>query len=92
MIARFIGGIAIGISTVAAPALYLREIAAPREQLAGMFQFNIVFGILVAFLSNYLLTGWVRTAWHWMLGVMAIPSVLYTRMLSVRYPRVRGGC
>ena len=79
MIARFLGGIAIGISTVAAP-LYIAEIAPPerRGRLAGMFQFNIVFGILVAFLSNALLSGIGENAWRWMLGVMAIPSMIYT--------------
>src|SRR5437879_10013977 len=56
IVARFIGGLGIGISTVAAP-LYISEIAPPayRGRLAGMFQFNIVFGILIAFLSNALL-------------------------------------
>lgn len=79
MIARFIGGLAIGISTVAAP-LYISEISPPekRGRLAGMFQFNIVFGILVAFLSNYLLSGFGENSWRWMLGIMGIPSVLYT--------------
>jgi len=58
IVARFIGGIGIGISTVVAP-LYISEIAPParRGQLAGMFQFNIVFGIVIAFLSNWLLSG-----------------------------------
>ncbi|MEK7951103.1 sugar porter family MFS transporter [Luteolibacter soli] len=79
MVARFIGGIAIGISTVAAP-LYISEISPPahRGRLAGMFQFNIVFGILVAFGSNYLLAGLGENSWRWMLGVMAVPSVIYT--------------
>lgn len=79
MAARFLGGIAIGVSTVAAP-LYIAEISPPdrRGRLAGMFQFNIVFGILVAFLSNYLLAGLGEGAWRWMLGVMAVPSVVYT--------------
>lgn len=79
MAARFIGGIAIGISTVAAP-LYISEIspARSRGRLAGMFQFNIVFGILIAFLSNYLLEDLGENAWRWMLGVMAIPSLAYT--------------
>jgi MFS transporter, SP family, arabinose:H+ symporter len=79
MVARFLGGIAIGISTVAAP-LYISEISPPesRGRLAGMFQFNIVFGILVAFLSNYLLARLGENAWRWMLGIMAVPSVLYT--------------
>ncbi len=77
--ARFIGGLGIGISTVAAP-LYISEIAPPshRGRLAGMFQFNIVFGILVAFASNAALAGIGANAWRWMLGVAAIPSIVYT--------------
>ena len=79
MIARFIGGLGIGISTVAAP-LYISEISPPqyRGRLAGMFQFNIVFGILIAFLSNYLLGGVGEHAWRWMMGVEAIPALVYT--------------
>ncbi len=81
IIARVIGGIGIGISTVAAP-LYISEIAPPayRGRLAGMFQFNIVFGILIAFASNALLAGIGENAWRWMLGVAAFPSILYTVM------------
>jgi MFS transporter, SP family, arabinose:H+ symporter len=76
--ARFIGGLGIGISTVAAP-LYISEIAPPkyRGRLGGMFQFNIVFGILIAFVSNALLAGVGENAWRWMLGVAAFPSLLY---------------
>src|SRR5664279_772172 len=76
--ARVIGGLGIGISTVAAP-LYISEIAPPkyRGRLAGMFQFNIVFGILIAFVSNALLAGIGENAWRWMLGVAAFPSLLY---------------
>jgi len=79
--ARFIGGVGIGISTVAAP-LYISEISPPayRGRLAGMFQFNIVFGILVAFASNFLLHGLGENAWRWMLGVAAFPSLAYTVM------------
>jgi MFS family permease len=79
--ARFVGGLGIGISTVAAP-LYISEIAPPaqRGRLAGMFQFNIVFGILVAFASNAALAGIGEHAWRWMLGVAAIPSLVYTAM------------
>jgi sugar porter (SP) family MFS transporter len=78
IIARVIGGLGIGISTVAAP-LYISEIAPPkyRGRLAGMFQFNIVFGILIAFVSNALLAGIGENAWRWMLGVAAFPSLLY---------------
>ena len=77
--ARFIGGLGIGISTVVAP-LYIAEIAPPayRGRLAGMFQFNIVFGILIAYGSNWLLSGIGENAWRWMLGVAAIPSLIYT--------------
>jgi len=76
--ARIIGGLGIGISTVVAP-MYISEIAPPqhRGRLAGMFQFNIVFGILVAFVSNALLAGIGPNAWRWMLGVAAFPSLLY---------------
>jgi len=77
--ARFVGGLGIGISTVAAP-LYISEIAPPshRGRLAGMFQFNIVFGIVVAFASNAMLAGIGESAWRWMLGVAAVPSIVYT--------------
>jgi MFS transporter, SP family, arabinose:H+ symporter len=76
--ARMIGGLGIGISTVVAP-MYISEIAPPqhRGRLAGMFQFNIVFGIVVAFASNYLLAGTGENAWRWMLGVAAFPSLIY---------------
>jgi len=76
--ARVIGGLGIGISTVVAP-MYISEIAPAkhRGRLAGMFQFNIVFGILVAFVSNALLAGVGPNAWRWMLGVAAFPSLLY---------------
>ena len=76
--ARVIGGLGIGISTVVAP-MYISEIAPPkhRGRLAGMFQFNIVFGILLAFVSNALLAGVGENAWRWMLGVAAFPSLLY---------------
>jgi SP family arabinose:H+ symporter-like MFS transporter len=77
--ARLIGGLGIGISTVAAP-LYIAEIApaAYRGRLAGMFQFNIVLGIVIAYLSNALLAPGGDNAWRWMMGVAAFPSLLYT--------------
>ena len=76
--ARVIGGLGIGISTIAAP-LFISEIAPPKQRgrLAGMFQFNIVFGILVAYVSNALLAGIGVNAWRWMLGVAAFPSLVY---------------
>lgn len=81
---RFIGGLGIGVSSVVAPT-YISEISTPstRGRLTAMYQFNIVFGILVAFISNYLLQG-VGGAndWRWMLGVLAIPSIIYTLMVT----------
>ncbi len=79
IVARFIGGLGVGMSTVAAP-LYIAEIAPPawRGRLAGLFQFNIVFGILAAFVSNALLAGIGEHAWRWMLGVEAVPALIYT--------------
>ncbi len=79
MVARLVGGLGVGISTVAAP-LYIAEISPPayRGRLAGMFQFNIVFGILIAFLSNALLGDVGEHAWRWMLGVEAVPALIYT--------------
>ena len=87
IVARFIGGLGIGISTVAAP-LYISEIAPPahRGRLAGMFQFNIVFGILVAFVSNALLAGIGENAWRWMLGVAAFPVACSTPLLCFGIP------
>jgi len=78
VLARLIGGLGIGISTVAAP-LYISEIAPPRYRgrLAGLFQFNIVFGIVVAYASNALLANVGAEAWRWMLGVAAFPSLVY---------------
>jgi sugar porter (SP) family MFS transporter len=80
-IARFIGGVGIGISTVTAP-MYIAEISPPayRGRLTGLFQFNIVFGILVAFASNAALGGIGDNAWRWMLGVEAVPALVYTLM------------
>src|SRR5271166_73319 len=77
-VARLVGGLGIGISTVVAP-MYIAEIAPPRlrGRLGGMFQFNIVLGILIAYVSNALLAGIGEYAWRWMLGVAAFPSLLY---------------
>ncbi|MBV9960698.1 MAG: sugar porter family MFS transporter [Parafilimonas sp.] len=77
---RFIGGIGIGISSVAAPT-YISEIstASSRGRLVAMYQFNIVFAILLAYVSNYLLKGvGGSNDWRWMLGVMAIPALIYS--------------
>ena len=76
---RFIGGLGVGASTIAAPA-YISEIAPAKDRgkLVGLYQFNIVFGILVAFFSNYLLNGIGPNDWRWMVGVEAIPAAIYT--------------
>lgn len=76
---RFIGGLGVGASTIAAPA-YISEIAPAKDRgrLVALYQFNIVFGILIAFLSNYLLNGIGENAWRWMVGVEAIPALIYT--------------
>ena len=78
---RFLGGLGIGASTIAAPA-YISEIAPAKDRgrLVGLYQFNIVFGILCAFLSNYLLSDVGVNAWRWMLGVQVFPSLIYTFM------------
>ncbi len=79
---RLIGGIAIGVSSVAAPT-YISEISNKnnRGKLVGMYQFNIVFGILIAYLSNYFLAGFGGiNDWRWMLAVLLIPSLIYTLM------------
>ncbi len=79
---RFIGGVGVGASSVAAPT-YISEIAPPekRGRLVALYQFNIVFGILLAYISNYLLDGLGGNAWRWMLGVVTIPSVIYTLLV-----------
>ena len=79
---RFLGGLGVGASTIAAPA-YISEIAPAhdRGRLVGLYQFNIVFGILIAFLSNYLLSDLGENAWRYMMGVEALPALLYTFMV-----------
>lgn len=76
---RFIGGLGVGASTIAAPT-YISEIspAHDRGRLVGMYQFNIVLGILVAFLSNYLLKDFGTEPWRWMVGAEALPALFYT--------------
>lgn len=76
---RFLGGVGVGVSTIAAPT-YVSEIAPAKDRgrLVSLYQFNIVLGILIAFLSNYLLRNTGAEPWRWMLGVEAIPAVFYT--------------
>lgn len=76
---RFLGGVGVGVSTIAAPS-YVSEIAPAKDRgrLVSLYQFNIVLGILIAFLSNFLLRNTGAEPWRWMLGVEAIPAVFYT--------------
>ncbi len=75
---RFAGGIGVGISSVVAP-LYISEIAPPshRGRLVALFQFNVVFGILMAYLSNYILDDGMPNDWRWMLAILAVPSFFF---------------
>lgn len=76
---RFIGGIAVGVSSIAAP-IYISEISTPKNRgsLGVLYQFSLVFGILIAFFSNYLLTGFQGGSdWRWMLGIEALPALMY---------------
>jgi len=79
---RFLGGVGVGASTIAAPA-YVSEIspAKDRGRLVALYQFNIVLGILIAFLSNYLLRNVGENAWRWMIGVEAFPALIYTFLI-----------
>lgn len=79
---RFIGGLGVGASTIAAPA-FISEIAPAhnRGRLVALYQFNIVLGILVAFVSNFLLSSIPHDSWRWMMGAEALPALLYTIMV-----------
>ncbi|WP_210488690.1 sugar porter family MFS transporter [Rufibacter aurantiacus] len=78
LVFRFLGGIGVGVSSVTAP-LYISEIAPAKDRgrLVGLFQFNVVLGILIAYVSNYLFGGAGDQDWRWMLGVQAFPSFLF---------------
>jgi len=76
---RFIGGLGVGASTVAGPT-YISEISTPknRGKLVALYQFNLVLGILIAFISNYMLKGFDgNNDWRWMVGVEALPAFFY---------------
>ncbi|AWW32770.1 MFS transporter [Echinicola strongylocentroti] len=80
---RFLGGLGVGASSVLGP-MYISEIAPAqyRGRLVGLFQFNIVFGILLAFFSNYIINNLIdQEAWRWMLGVEALPAALFLVLL-----------
>ena len=84
---RFLGGLGVGISTIAAPA-YISEIAPAKDRgrLVGLYQLSLVLGILIAFISNYLLSGIGTHDWRWMMGVEAFPAIFYT-FLCLRIPK-----
>ena len=77
--ARFLGGLGVGVSTIAAP-VYIAEIAPAesRGKMTALFQFNIVFGVVVSLASNLLLKDVGANAWRWMLGVEAFPALVFT--------------
>ena len=85
MLFRFLGGIGVGLSSVVAP-IYTAEIAPARVRgrLVGLVQFNIVFGILLAYASNAIIREIAHEdiAWRWMLGVMAVPAVFFLIFLA----------
>ena len=83
---RFIGGLGIGVSTVVAPA-YVSEIAPAKDRgkLVAMYQFNIVFGILIAYVSNYFFKDIGEDAWRFMLGIEALPAIIYS-LLVLKIP------
>jgi SP family arabinose:H+ symporter-like MFS transporter len=84
LVFRVMAGLAIGASTVLAP-VYVTEIAPPawRGAMVGMFQFNIVLGILIAYLSNYLIGTMMLGAeeWRWKFGVAAMPGLILFALL-----------
>lgn len=80
---RFLGGLGVGASSVVAP-MYISEIAPAKNRglLVALYQFNIVFGIVMAYVSNYLIgTAGLPEDWRWMLGVEAIPALIYSVMI-----------
>lgn len=83
---RFFGGLAVGASSVMGP-MYIAEIAPAhiRGRMVMLFQFNIVFGTLLAFVSNYLVAHWVSPdAWRFMLGIVAVPAFIsFSLMLAI---------
>lgn len=84
---RFIGGLGVGASTIAAPS-FVSEVAPAnqRGKLTALYQLNIVVGILIAFVSNYLISNWIPLeSWRWMIGIEALPAVIYT-LLVTRIP------
>jgi MFS transporter, SP family, arabinose:H+ symporter len=84
IIFRFLGGIGVGASSVVAP-MYIAEIspAKIRGRMTAMFQFNVISGIMIAYVSNYLLREAGAEPWRWMLGVAGIPAFLFLVLLII---------
>ncbi|MEP7318679.1 MAG: sugar porter family MFS transporter [Panacibacter sp.] len=81
---RFLGGLGVGASSVTAP-VYISEIspADSRGRLVALFQFNVVFGILISYFSNYFIGTSTETSWRWMLGVQAFPSIAFLILIRL---------
>ena len=79
---RFVGGLGVGVSSIVVPA-YISEIAPAkyRGRLVALYQFQIVFGILIAFFSNYALSEFFDLDWRWMLGAEVIPAAVFLAMV-----------
>jgi sugar porter (SP) family MFS transporter len=82
LVFRFLGGLGVGCSSVTAP-IYISEIspAEKRGKLVGLFQFNVVFGIVVSYLSNYLIGQQGEDSWRLMLGIQAVPALIFLVLL-----------
>ena len=82
LIFRLMGGLGVGASSVTAP-VYISEIspAERRGKLVGLFQFNVVFGIVISYFSNYLISLTGEHSWRLMLGIQAIPSAIFFLLL-----------
>lgn len=80
---RFVGGLGVGMSSIVVPA-YISEVAPPRMRgrLVTLYQFQIVFGILIAFLSNFVLSEYLALDWRWMLGVEGLPAAAFLAMIA----------
>jgi sugar porter (SP) family MFS transporter len=78
LVFRLLGGFGVGISSVTAP-IYISEIspANSRGRLVALFQFNVVLGILISYLSNYIIGQEGENSWRWMLGIQAVPSIIF---------------
>jgi len=84
LIFRFLGGLGVGTSSVTAP-IYISEVspAEKRGRLVGLFQFNVVLGILVAYTSNYVIALFGTGSWRWMLGVQAVPAFIFLLLIRL---------